>query len=333
MSQKLFFFLSLILLFNARIHAQEGIVLQTDYLADNMMLIHPGMTGANLIGSRLIMGVRKQWFKIEDAPQTNLLTFETSLFPTATFGLIAYNDSNGSFQRNSLLFSYAYKINLTEEVWNTRRPFPTKNDSAQQLIFGLTFGNFNTSIDQSGFNENIFDPAIGDNISPGSYQNINVGVAYNATKISLQLSAKNFPLSNDLDNRIVSPIVLEKKNFKQYLLGGQFRFFAFEDVTFEPSFLVQYFTNTKNQLYDFSFKTSKLFRGGRLWAGLSYRNNFEQLNELETVPLNPSFYDRLSALIGMNYKNFMLSYQYSNVLGKNALTAQGYHFLVLGFQF
>lgn len=333
MQKKIFLLLSFLLLLKTKNHAQEGIVLQTDYLAENMMLIHPGMTGANLIGSRVILGVRKQWFKLEDAPQTNLLTFETSLFSNTAFGLIAYNDRNGSFQRNSLYLSYAYKLNLTEEVWNTRRPFPTKNDSAKQLIFGLNLGNFNTTIDQTALSSNIPDPAIGDNISPGTYRNINVGVAYNSTKISLQFSAKNFPLSNDLDNRIVSPIILEKKSFKHYLLGGQFRFFPFEEITLEPSLLVQYFSSTKNQLYDFSFKGSKLFRGGRVWAGLSYRNNFERIPNQEMGLNNHMSFNRISSLFGINFENIMLSYQYSNILGKNKLTTQGQHFLVLGFQF
>lgn len=332
MQKKVFLLLSIILLLQDKNHAQEGIVLQTDYLAENMMLIHPGMTGANLIGSRVLLGIRKQWFNLENAPQTNILTFETSLFSTSAFGLIAYNDRNGSSHRNSLFLSYAYKINLTEEVWNTRRPFPTKNDSAKQLLFGLSLGNFNTTIDQTGFSNNTTDPAIGDNISPGSYRNINVGVAYNSTKISLQFSAKNFPLSNNTDNRIVSPIILEEKSFKHYLLGGQFRFFAFEDVTLEPSLLIQYFPSTKNQLYDVSFKGSKLFRGGRIWAGLSYRNNFEQTPDRE-IDLNKIFYNGMSSLFGINYKNIMLTYQYSIVLGEMTLTTQGQHFLVLGFQF
>jgi len=112
MQKRIFLLLSFLFLLQTKNIAQEGIVLQTDYLAENMMLIHPGMTGANLIGSRLILGVRKQWFKLEDAPQTNLLSFETSLFTNTAFGLIAYNDRNGSFQRNSLYLSYAYKLNL-----------------------------------------------------------------------------------------------------------------------------------------------------------------------------------------------------------------------------
>ncbi len=333
MQKKAFLLLSLILLFYAKNHAQEGIVLQTDYLAENMMLIHPGMTGANLIGSRLLLGVRKQWFNLENAPQTNILSFETSMLSTAAVGLIAYNDRNGSFQRNSIFLSYAYKINLTEEVWNTRRPFPTKNDSAKQLLFGISLGNFNTTIDQNDFSENITDPAIGENITPGSYRNINVGVAYTATKISLQLSAKNFPLSNNTDNRIVSPNILEEKNFKHYLLGGQFRFFVFEEVTLEPSLLVQYFTNTKNQLYDFSFKGSKLFRRGRIWGGLSYRNNFDRFDDQEINLNNRIAFNSFSSLFGVNYKNFMLSYQYTKVLGDNNLNDQGHHFLILGFQF
>lgn len=333
MQKRIFLLLSFLFLLQTKNNAQEGIVLQTDYLAENMMLIHPGMTGANLIGSRLILGVRKQWFKLEDAPQTNLLSFETSLFSNTAFGLIAYNDRNGSFQRNSLYLSYAYKLNLTEEVWNTRRPFPTKNDSAKQLIFGLNLGNFNTTIDQTALGNNIPDPALGNSISPGIYRNINVGVAYNSTKISLQFSAKNFPLSNNLDNRIVSPVTLETKNFKHYLLGAQFRFFPFEEITLEPSLLVQYFSSSKNQLYDFSFKGSKLFRGGRVWAGLSYRNNFERIPNQEMGLNNQMSFSRLSFLFGINYENIMLSYQYSTILGKNKLSTQGQHFLVLGFQF
>ena len=317
---------------SSRLLAQEGIVLQTDYMVENLALVHPGMTGANLAGSRIYMGMRQQWFGIEDAPQTQLLSFETSAFSNTALGVVAYNDLNGSFQRKSLLLTYAYKINLTEEVWNTRRPFPTKNDSAKQLIFGLNLGVFTSDVDQSNFNNSSNDPALGDQLRMGSYTNLNVGVAYISTRLSMQFSAKNFPLSSAPDNRIVAPIIIEKKNFKHFILSGQYRIFLPSEFSVEPSFLVQYFSN-KNQLYDLGFKLSKLFRGGRLWGGISYRNNFETPT-LEDSRANGNLtFSMLSSAMGINYKNFMVGYQYGNALDVNRISALGHHFLLIGFHF
>ncbi len=330
-------YISLLLLFITGIlpnssHAQEGIVLQTDYLVENLSLIHPGMTGANLAGSRVHMGIRKQWFGIEDAPQTQILSFETAAFSNTALGLMAYNDLNGSYQRKSLLLTYAYTVNLTEEVWNTRRPFPTVNDSAKQLIFGLTFGYFNSDVDQTNFNNAPDDPALGSQLNNGRYTNFNVGLAYLSTRLSVQFSAKNFPLSANPDNRIVSPIAVEKKNFKHLLLSSQYRLFLPNGFSLEPSFLVQYFSN-KNQLFDLSFKMAKLFRGGRIWSGLSYRNDF-QYPKLEDPRANASLtHSMLSAIGGLNFRDFMLGYQYGNVLFSNSINAKGHHYIVLGFHF
>lgn len=312
--------------------AQEGIVLQTDYLVENLALIHPGMTGANLAGSRIYLGMRQQWFGIKDAPQTQLLSFETTAFSNTALGLIAYNDLNGSFQRTSLLLTYAHKINLTDEVWNTRRPFPTKNDSAKQLIFGLNLGYFNSAVDQRNFSSQTLDPALGNALNNGQYTNFNVGVAYVSSRLSVQFSAKNFPLSSNQDNRIVSPIVITKKSFKHFLLSCQYRQFLPDGFSLEPSFLVQYFSN-KNQLYDMSLKIAKLFRGGRIWGGLSYRNDFEY-PKLEDSTANENLtYSLLSAIGGLNFKNFMLGYQYGNVLHENSISEKGHHFIVVGFHF
>lgn len=313
-------------------YAQEGIVLQTDYLVENLSLIHPGMTGANLAGSRLHLGMRQQWFGVENAPQTQLLSFETSAFSNTAMGLIAYNDLNGSFQRKSLLLTYAYKLNLTDEVWNTRRSFPTKNDSAKQLIFGVTFGYFNSDVDQNNFNNATNDPALGNQFNTGKYSNINAGFAYISTRFSFQFSAKNFPLSSTVDNRIVSPIVVEKKNFKHLLFSSQYRLFLLNGFNLEPSFLVQYFSN-KNQLFDMSFKISKLFRGGRIWSGLSYRNDFEYPKLDDNSANDKLTFSMLSAIAGLNFRDFMMGYQYGNVLFSNSINAKGHHFIIVGFHF
>ena len=42
--------------------AQEGVPIYFDYLTENYYLVQPSMAGVNLVGGKIRMTARKQWF-------------------------------------------------------------------------------------------------------------------------------------------------------------------------------------------------------------------------------------------------------------------------------
>ena len=50
-----------------------------DYLTENYYLVHPSMAGVNLVGGKLRMTARKQWFDQVEAPNLQTLTADLRL--------------------------------------------------------------------------------------------------------------------------------------------------------------------------------------------------------------------------------------------------------------
>ena len=55
-------FLLIFILFLSKLNSQEGLPIYTDYLTENYYLVHPSMAGVNLVGGKVRMTARKQWF-------------------------------------------------------------------------------------------------------------------------------------------------------------------------------------------------------------------------------------------------------------------------------
>ena len=86
--------------------------------------------------------------------------------------------------------------------------------------------------------------------------------------------------------------------------------------------MAQFRESTGQRIADFNLKAYKDFNESRLWAVLSYRRSFDS-NAIE----NASF---ISPIIGLNYRNFMFSYTYTNQLNETVLTNTGFHQVSLG---
>ena len=63
----------------------------------------------------------------------------------------------------------------------------------------------------------------------------------------------------------------------------------------------------------------------QLWAALSYRRGFDNSNTEELSYFTP--------IVGLNYRNFMVSYTYTKQTGEILFDDAGYHQISLGFNF
>ena len=75
--------------------AQEGVPIYFDYLTENYYLVHPSMAGVNLVGGKIRMTARKQWFDQVEAPNLQTLTADLRLSERSGLGLTLFNDQNG----------------------------------------------------------------------------------------------------------------------------------------------------------------------------------------------------------------------------------------------
>jgi len=67
-------YLLLLLVFTQFSYSQEGIAVYSDYLTDNLYLIHPSMAGAANCAKVRMTG-RRQWFDQDNAPQLKYCKF------------------------------------------------------------------------------------------------------------------------------------------------------------------------------------------------------------------------------------------------------------------
>ncbi len=86
----------------------------TDYLSDNVYLVHPSAAGIGN-SSKLRFTARQQWAGIPDAPALQTLSFHTRLSEdsNAGYGFVLFNDKNGFHSQKGVQGSYAYHLPMS----------------------------------------------------------------------------------------------------------------------------------------------------------------------------------------------------------------------------
>ena len=92
--------------------SQEGVPIYFDYLTENYYLVHPSMAGVNLVGGKLRMTARKQWFDQEKAPNLQTLSVDYRLTERSGLGTILFKDQNGFHSQIGAYFTYAHHISF-----------------------------------------------------------------------------------------------------------------------------------------------------------------------------------------------------------------------------
>ncbi len=291
--------------------SQEGIAVYSDYLSDNLYLIHPSMAGAANCTKVRLTG-RQQWFGTDNAPALQTASLNGRIGDQSGAGIILYNDENGFHSQRGFQVTYAHHL-----------MFSRSDVDLNQLSFGISAGLVQSQLDQSEFVG--FDPIIDGAIQKDSYFNVDIGASYNYLEFYTHFTVKNV-LASKRD--IYTDV--ESNNLRRYLLSAGYVFGDSETLQWEPSFLFQMTDETKEKVIDLNVKLYKDFDFGKLWGGLSYRRSFDATQYLSNGTVETQSLQYITPLVGLNYKNFVFAYTYSHIVGDVKFDQGGFHQITLG---
>ena len=284
-------------------YSQEVIPVYTDYLSDNVFLVHPAAAGIGNCG-KIRLTHRQQWFGTENAPSLQTLSFHTKIAENSGVGGIIFNDRNGFHEKKGIQATYAHHINFA------------KYSTVNLLSFGLSGVFVHSTRDESDFL--IPDPVISQGLETAGYFNADFGMAYHFKDWSSYLTVKNLvPTTRNLQND-----EFESLNLRRYILYVGHYLGRKNKVQIEPSIMAQYIEETGEAWADFNIKAYKNLQQGQLWGGVSLRKSFEE-NPIQGL-------NQLSVLLGMNYKKYMAGYTYTHELGDITFQNGGFHQLTIG---
>lgn len=310
-------FFTLVLSFSAKVNAQEVIPTYSDYLTDNLYLLHPSMAGASNF-NKIRLTARQQWFDVDDAPALQTLSVHGRLGEKIGVGGIVFNDQNGNYSKRGAYATFAYHL-----------LFSRSELDLNQLSFGVSGGIIQHSLDQSGFTT--FDPLIGGGNSSDIYGNVDVGMSYYYLDFFVHLTAKNIlSVNRELFYSDAVP-----SNQRKYLFSAGYVFgIGNSDWSYEPSVLFQLRDQTSEKNIDANFKVYKSLELAGLWGGISYRRSLEGAEyTTDGVEVQNQQLQYFTGFVGFDYKQFLIAYTYSHQINSLVLSNAGFHQITLGYNF
>lgn len=321
--KKIYYALLLFFAFNITSWAQEGIPVYFDYLSDNYYLVYPSMAGIGE-GGKVRLTARKQWFSVDEAPNLQTINAHYRASDKSGIGAIIFNDANGYHSQTGVKLTYAHHLRFGGDA-----------RSLNQLSFGLSGTILQSSLDESEFRSVTPDPAIVGSKISASYFNTDLGVSYNflefyahASILNLMSSKRNLYYKDRTDN----PNQLEVDNLRRYLLSVGY-VFGRGDWQLEPSILFQMTDFTQEKSMDFNAKVYRNVDFGTVWGGVSYRRSFDGAQYATNNTFGEQRLQLITPIVGVNYKNFMVSYNYSYQKGDIRFDNGGFHQITLGYDF
>ena len=308
-------YLFAIVLMSQFINSQQGLPVYSDYLSDNYYLIHPSMAGAANCAKLRLTG-RQQWFGQKDAPSLQTLSINGSVGERSGAGIIVFNDKNGYHSQTGMKLTYAHHIMFSRD-----------NVDLNQLSFGMSAGFIQSSLDESTFYENnpSFDPIIFGSIQRSTYFNVDIGASYNFLDFYVHGTVKNALAS---DRKLYTD--LEPVNLRRFILNAGYTFGDSDQILWEPSFMFQLVSLTQEKTVDLNIKAYKDLDFGRLWGGISYRRSLDGAQYVQGNGVADQKLQYVTPIVGVNFKNYMVSYTYSKLMGDVQFDASGFHQLTLG---
>lgn len=294
------FFISIF--YTIEVISQETLPIYSDYLSDNVYLVHPSAAGIGNTG-KLRFTARQQWAGIKDAPTLQTLSFHNRFRDKAALGFILFNDSNGFHSQKGIQGTFAYHLDIN------------RGSFFNQISFGLSLTAVQNQVDQTQF---FGDPSISQIVTSDGYYNADFSVAYHRKGFSSYFTVKNLLLSakNNLNNS------LEPLDLRNYVFSFGYYFGQKEMFQFEPSLMIQLREATGERIADFNLKVYKDFSNAQLWAAISYRKSFD-VNPIENLAY-------FTPIIGVNYNKWMFSYTYTRQLNDVVLIDSGLHQVSVG---
>jgi hypothetical protein len=122
----------------------------------------------------------------------------------------------------------------------------------------------------------------------------------------------------------------ESDNLRKVILSAGYTFGDADALLWEPSLMFQTIEKTKESSIDFNLKAYKNFEGGKIWGGLSYRRSLDGTQYINGNGIAEQKLQYVSPILGVNYKNFMFAYTYSQLLGDVKFDNRGFHQITIG---
>jgi len=294
--------------------SQEGVAVYSDYLSDNYYLIHPSMAGASSCMKIRLTG-RKQWFEQQEAPQLQTLSINSRINDRSGAGMILFNDVNGYHSQKGIKLTYAHHLIFSRDEIDLN-----------QLSFGISGVFIQSQLDETQFrNSGNYDPIVdGTVVQKESYVNFDIGASYNYLEFFAHLTVKNA-----IETRRNIYTAYESNNLRKFILSAGYTFGDAEVILWEPSIMFQSIEKTKESSIDFNLKAYKNFEDGKIWGGLSYRRSLDGTQYfIKSIAEQKLQY--ISPILGLNYKNFMFAYTYSQILGDIKYDSRGFHQITIG---
>ncbi|TXD47923.1 type IX secretion system membrane protein PorP/SprF [Polaribacter sp. IC073] len=295
-----------IVFFSIKNQAQETLPIYTDYLSDNVFLVHPSAAGIGN-SSKLRLTTRQQWIGVPNAPALQTISFHTKFgeVSNAGYGLVLFNDKNGYHSQQGFQGTYSYHL-------------PMGNGKLfKQLSFGLAFSFVQNQADQRSFSGDR-PGVINQIIESTSYYNADFSAAYHRGGLFTYFTVKNLFLAAKNNLNVQEPLDL-----RNFIVSAGYYFGEQKVIQLEPSVMVQLRETTGERIADFNLKAYKTFSKTQIWVALSYRRNFDN-NSID----NSSY---ISPVIGLNYNNFMFSYTHTKQLNEVLFAESGFHQISIGF--
>lgn len=153
----------------------------TNQYVYDLFLINPADAGNNNKCMTFNGFYQKQWFGVDLAPTTQLLSFQTPLVNNLGSGTYIFNDRNGNFKRMGLQQSFSAEVILREN----RRGFTSLHFGLSGL-FEQSFLDFSTFQDDAGV-----DPVIGGAGESNTGYNANAGLMLEVNNYHIGVAASN----------------------------------------------------------------------------------------------------------------------------------------------
>lgn len=313
MNFKQIYILALMLFFKLGF-SQEVLPVYSDYLSDNYYLLHPSMAGAANC-TKLRVTARQQWFDQSQAPSLQTVSFNGRLSDRSGAGIILINDRNGFHAQRGIRLTYAHHLKFSRD-----------DIDLNQLSFGLSTGYAQSVIDETTFKT--FDPVVYGGIEQkANYFNIDVGTSYNYLDFYVHFTVKNLLAS---ERNLYTQ--KEPTNLRRFIFNTGYTFGDSKSFLWEPSVMFQTVAQTKESIIDLNLKVYKSLNDGdaKVWGGISYRRSLDGAEYFEGNQISSQKLQYVTPILGLNYKNFMISYTYSQLVQQVNFDTAGFHQLTIG---
>lgn len=310
----------LFLILIGKSYSQVGIPVYSDYLSDNLYLLHPSMAGA-ANANQIRLTARQQWFDVDDAPNLQTLSINGRIWDKVGIGVIAFADENGYFSQEGVYGTFAYHLLLSRNEIDLN-----------QLSFGLSVGILQNTLDESQFDQTEFDPIIYGGSQSDKFFNVDLGMSYYFLNFYAHATVKNLVVPNKeglFNNE------LESRNQRRYIGSAGYVFGKYNSPwKYEPSLMLQATEETREASADINFKVYRDLEWGQLWGGLSYRRSLDGAQYTDNgASVNNQKLQYITPFLGVNYKSFVFAYTYSYQKNDIVLSNGGFHQITLGYDF